>query len=206
MNPRGILPVLLLASTGTFADDPPAWVEDARGSASELARHLKSELVAAMAAGGPSAGIDACRDRAPAIAAGLSGEDLTLGRTALRYRNPGNAPDRWEEEVLRDFRDHVEAGTDPASLETWDVQSRDGQRIGRWMKAIPMQPQCTVCHGTAIPDDVATAVSRLYPQDRATGFEVGDLRGAFTVEIELDPADPKNGVGSDIGHLAAGRD
>ncbi|MGK7296724.1 MAG: Tll0287-like domain-containing protein [Candidatus Wenzhouxiangella sp. M2_3B_020] len=206
MSPRRLVPALLLVSAGAAGGDPPEWVEDARGAASQLARQLKSELVSAIGAGGPPAGIETCRERAPEIADELSGGKLAVGRTALQYRNPGNAPEPWEEKVLRDFRERMDAGADPASLETWNVVSRDGQRIGRWMKAIPMQPQCTVCHGNAVPDAVADAVSRLYPEDRATGFEVGDLRGAFTVEIELDPAAPKNEFGSDIGHASAGRD
>ena len=40
---------------------------------------------------------------------------------------------------------------------------------------------CALCHGSAVKDDVKAAVAKLYPKDQATGFEPGELRGAFTV-------------------------
>ena len=35
----------------------------------------------------------------------------------------------------------------------------------------------------ACQPDVASRISELYPEDRATGFEAGDLRGIFWVEF-----------------------
>ena len=208
MSARVLLsaPALALVATAVVAQETPGWVHEARDAASELARALQSELASALSAGGPSAGIETCRVRATQIADAVSGPDLTVGRTALRLRNADNAPDDWETGVLRDFRERLEAGADPASLQTWHVQSRDGERIGRWMKAIPMQPQCLVCHGNAVPEDVADVLSRLYPEDRATGFAVGDLRGAFTVTVELDSRDSTNEADAGGGHDPAGRD
>ncbi|MDE0059891.1 MAG: DUF3365 domain-containing protein [Defluviicoccus sp.] len=40
---------------------------------------------------------------------------------------------------------------------------------------------CTVCHGTNIAPEVAAALDALYPDDLARGFEVGDIRGAFSI-------------------------
>lgn len=60
----------------------------------------------------------------------------------------------------------------------------------RYMKAIPMQGMCMTCHGgqELIPDNVKERLATLYPDDQATGFTPGSLRGAFTVSIPPDTA------------------
>jgi hypothetical protein len=175
---------------------PPRWVELARESASHLGKQLKADLTAAIQASGPAGGVEICQARAPGIAKSLSRDGLSVGRTALRLRNPDNAPDDWERAVLERFERRTRAGADPASLEHWTVEDADGRRVGRWMKAIPMQPQCATCHGTDVAASLAQTISDLYPEDRATGFEVGELRGAFTVEVELPLPETETSQGS----------
>jgi hypothetical protein len=48
-------------------------------------------------------------------------------------------------------------------------------------------PLCLQCHGVAGRDILpatATLLQKLYPQDQATGFQLGDLRGAWRVEFD----------------------
>jgi len=49
----------------------------------------------------------------------------------------------------------------------------------------PATRACVVCHGdpAQIPDAVLAALAARYPDDRATGFAEGDLRGWFWVEV-----------------------
>ena len=49
------------------------------------------------------------------------------------------------------------------------------------MKAIGTQPVCTLCHGASIAPEGTAALDALYPEDRAREFEVGDIRGAFSI-------------------------
>jgi hypothetical protein len=151
--------------------------------------NLKQELQAAIAEGGPVQGIEVCRVRAPEIADDQSESGLRVGRTALRVRNPDNAPDAWERVVLEDFQRRLADGADPAGLQAWIETEVDGRRTGRWMKAIPTEPLCVTCHGDALGPDLAEAIEDAYPEDRATGFAAGDLRGAFTVDVALDTDD-----------------
>jgi len=44
---------------------------------------------------------------------------------------------------------------------------------------------CSTCHGTDIDPALEGAIVEAYPQDIATGFEPGDLRGAFLIEHSL---------------------
>lgn len=171
-----------------LAEEPPADLSQALGVIAGLGESLKSELISAMASGGPVAAIAVCQTAAPALskAAGNKG-GLTVRRTALKVRNPGNAPDDFERRVLEDFAVKIMAGTPPGALEHSEVVTTDGVRTLRYMKPIMMADQpCSVCHGGALADDVKAKVSALYPDDQATGFKPGELRGAFSVLQRLD--------------------
>ena len=46
---------------------------------------------------------------------------------------------------------------------------------------------CLACHGAPeqIPAEVAAILAERYPDDQATGYAVGDLRGALWAEVRL---------------------
>ncbi|HMB37849.1 MAG TPA: DUF3365 domain-containing protein [Wenzhouxiangellaceae bacterium] len=181
-------PLAALSDAGT-----PEWVGEARQKSAQLGSRLVSTLREALASRGPMGGVEVCKIRAPEIAAQVSGDRFDVGRTALRVRNPDNAPDAWEKSVLERFANSMSLGADsddkqPVS-EEWRVEMTDEGRVGRYMKAIPTGPQCVVCHGENVAPALAETIQRLYPDDQATGFAPGDLRGAFTVTVELPATD-----------------
>jgi hypothetical protein len=158
---------------------PPAAAADARAPrAAALLRAFQSRLQAALQEGlarGPEAAIDACRARAPAIAAELSPPGVEMGRTSHKLRNPANAPRPWVAPLL------ARAVADPASARPERVELGGG-RIG-YVEPIRLQPTCLLCHGEMLAPPLAARIRALYPQDQATGFRVGDLRGLFWVEL-----------------------
>jgi hypothetical protein len=196
MRLRTVLAVLAAAALpagGAGAGEPESTqIGQARAAVKELGEGLKIELMAALKAGGPMAAIGVCQTIAPSLAeqAGAA-RGLEVGRTALRLRNPANAPDAWERGVLEDFAAKIRAGTDPDKLEHAEVLTdATGAATFRYMKAIPMRAEpCLVCHGAPEPA-LKAEITRLYPQDEATGFKPGDLRGAFTVTAPLAAAAP----------------
>lgn len=178
-----VMAIALCNASVAFADDDlAARVGASRAAIKSFAGALQEQLKSAMAVGGPTAAIEVCNVAAPAIAAEAS-EDRgwTIGRTSLKLRNPANAPDAWELSVLRGFEARKAAGEDPAGIDRAEFVVRDGERTFRYMKAIGTRAVCTVCHGSGIAPEVAAALDALYPEDRARGFEVGDIRGAFSI-------------------------
>lgn len=152
-----------------------AFVDAARAASNRLRVTLQQELRVAMEAGGPVAAIEVCRTRAGEIATEVS---TTTGREVRRvsagYRNPGNAADVVEQAVLAAFVAR------PALADTAFV--RDGAPV--YMRAIRIEsPACLACHGPAesLAPALQTVLAEHYPDDRATGFAEGDLRGAFVV-------------------------
>lgn len=191
---EALLTVTILFPLVACSDDaPPDWVSEARAKAGQLGSQLVSALNDALTEQGPAGGIRVCNVEAPEIAARVSGSRFEVGRTALRVRNPDNAADDWEESVLHRFEASMKQGADPAGLEAWRIETivdngennGEGDRVGRYMKAIPTGPQCVVCHGESIAPALAETIERLYPEDQATGFAPGELRGAFTVTVAL---------------------
>ena len=173
----------LCNATAAFADeDLAARISASREAIKSFAGALQEQLKSAMAVGGPTAAIEVCNVAAPEIGATASEErGWRIGRTSLKLRNPANAPDAWELAALRDFEARKAAEEGPATLDRAGFAVVDGKRTFRYMKAIGTQPVCTLRHGAAIAPEVAAALDALYPEDRARGFEVGDIRGAFSI-------------------------
>jgi hypothetical protein len=169
---------------------PPARIDaalaSARSAADQLQVGLLDALRDAMTRSGPGGAIPVCNEKAPQIAAAVSrSQSVDIGRTALRFRNPANAPDEWEKDQLAFFAAALAAGEPPAGLERVKVERDAAGWQVRWMRPIILQPGCTACHGKEIDSGVGEILSALYPLDRATGFEVGELRGAFTATVAV---------------------
>lgn len=190
---------LCAALTGACtAEDMPApsetEVAEARDAAKALGTRLKSRLVGAMDDGGPMAAIDVCANEAGEIASEVSAETgFEVGRTALRVRNPDNAPDAWEREQLRKFMESVRGGADPATIESATFVQEGSQTVFRWGKPIMLEAPCATCHGTDVDPELLAEIRKTYPEDAATGFEIGEVRGMFTVQRRLDRASSRAG-------------
>jgi hypothetical protein len=186
-TPRIALAVLFaLPLAAADAPSPETLAAQARGLSGNLMLSLQGELFAAMKAGGPEKALEVCRARAPEIArASATGTPWRVGRTALKVRNPANAPDPWETAKLEEFRKRLAAGEEIAALEAWDVVEVEGRRTFRFAKAIGTTSPCLNCHGADLKPEVAAKVKELYPDDQAVGFSPGQLRGAFTLSRPL---------------------
>jgi len=173
--------------TGSVTAAEQADQAAAQAAIGSFAGALKAELTSAMQAGGPLNAIEVCNSRAPAIAEAVSLDSgMQLSRVSLRNRNPANAPNEWQAAVLQEFETRRAGGESPAAMIWQEVAETEGLREFRLMKAIPTAPLCLTCHGAPIAPQIAEKIAELYPQDRATGYREGDIRGAFVVTKILD--------------------
>lgn len=141
-------------------------------------KRLSEALTSAMAQGGPVAAIDVCSEQAPRLAAEASTPDLTVGRSALKLRNPNNAARPWLTPIL------TELAALPSAEGAQRFVKLDSQRFG-YAEAITLKPQCLACHGTEVAAPIAEKIKERYPDDQATGFQPGQLRGVFWAEVAL---------------------
>lgn len=138
---------------------------------------LKSELMAAINAGGVASAVDVCSKRAPEIAKSFAGSGWSIRRVSTRSRNPENIADSAAAIMLRRF------ARDTTNPIISVVERVEGQHIYTMYKPIYVADLCLNCHGDASKFDpqLVQALARNYPSDQATGYKVGDLRGLFVV-------------------------
>jgi len=175
-------------SKATEATDKQALIAEAKMAIKALGGTLKGELQLAMKNGGPVNALSVCNEKAPAIAKAVAADkQLQVSRVSLKNRNPvmGQA-NEWQEGVLNEFETRKAGGEKPATLAYADiVEAKDGKKEFRFMKAIPTGSLCLTCHGSNIKPEVSEKIAALYPEDKATGYKEGDLRGAFVVVKQL---------------------
>lgn len=179
---------LLLAASAASADDMAKYQEESRKVAKEFVQQLGAELQKEMKENGPVAAIKVCRSTAPAIASDVSRKNgWHVARVSLKTRNPLlGMPDAWEQKVLADFEQRLEK-ENPANMEFAEIVAEPQGKFYRYMKAIPVQDVCLKCHGSAetIPQGVKEALASEYPHDKATGYTLGQIRGAITIKRPL---------------------
>jgi len=175
--------LLTLESVNAVADsDREAFVQESRAMVKAFAGTLKGELQMAIKEGGPMRAIPVCYVKAPEIASDLSQPpQWTIGRTSHKLRNPDNAPDDWEATVLDEFLERAASGESLKSMERVELVESEGRQTYRYMKAIPVGEVCLTCHGSEIDPELKAEIDSFYPEDQATGFALGELRGAFTI-------------------------
>lgn len=164
--------------------EPPeaAALQRANAAADALGRTLRGRLLAAMSEGGPPAAMQVCADAAQGMAEDVAREHgARVGRSSLRLRNPANEAPPWVAEWL------ASQGERPAEGVEGFARVEDGR--ARVLRPIAVEGPCVNCHGPreAIAPEVTAILSERYPDDRATGYAVGDLRGALWAEVEVGP-------------------
>ena len=150
-----------------------AQLEQATAAKGAMMGSLMGALSGGLADKGPAGAIGICKERAPAIAQEVGAElGLTIGRTSHKLRNPSNSAPAWAQALLE---------SSPAEQR---FSSSDDGRLGVAFPIV-LQPPCIACHGAAtdLAPDVREALASGYPEDQATGYAVGDLRGWFWVEV-----------------------
>lgn len=181
-----ILSLGILTSSGYAGQqkdsDTEAEIARAKSTIKQFAGALQTELKTAMQAGGPVAAIGVCHTQAMPITAQVAAEHgIQLSRVSLKNRNPANVPNDWQVAVLKDFDRQQAAGKDITKLAWSETVTVDNGQEFRFMKAIPTGDVCLKCHGSQLAPEVVQVLADIYPDDRATGYKVGDIRGAFVV-------------------------
>ena len=163
-----------------------AALEQARGAADELTETIRGLLQQELQRGGYDGAVRVCSEAAQRLTReyrATSGHDVR--RVSLKPRNPADAPDAFERGVLEEFERQRASGRLP--IEHFEVRREGGRDTLRYMRPLVAAALCLNCHGR--PEDIPPAVSALlkekYPDDPATGYQAGDVRGAVSVAVAL---------------------
>ena len=186
-----ILALLCLLTTpaAALADGEQVnYLEDSRKTALEFMQKLGAMLKQQLEVGDAESAIGVCKQYAPALAAEYSGDGRRVKRVSLKPRNPTTGtPDDWEKQTLQSFEEALREGKPISGMEATSVSDNADGRWFRYMKAIPTQSMCLQCHGQSgqIPTEVKARLAKEYPNDQATGYSAGSVRGAVSLQWKM---------------------
>lgn len=147
---------------------------------------LLRELTNALALGGPELAIRSCHIDVVGVTRRIArAPGLSAGRTSDRLRNRANAPSAWAAPLVQ-----ANAGRAVRDVDGFAVDLGDAVGV---LRPIAERPLCASCHGPAekISPPVRAALAERYPDDRATGFKDGEIRGWFWVEVPKNHGTPR---------------
>lgn len=195
------LPMLLLAGCSKSrtpdapsASTPPAGLsvkaqnvalQRGKSIVAETFSLLSSNLQTAIQQGGVSNALPFCSLAASPLTAGMANKHgVTIRRITHKPRNPVDRADATELQILDNFAAALTGTNPPPPL----VTNLTASTATFFAPIILNNELCLKCHGEPgkdISTENVAVIQHLYPQDEATGFKLGDLRGAWRIDIPL---------------------
>lgn len=123
---------------------------------------------------GPYNAFDLCHLKAPHLIEYDQGEKYDIGRTSNKIRNKANSPEDWMKEILKEYEKST--ADQPKKAKVYKVL--DNKNV--YVEPIYVKAMCLNCHGKA-DGSVAKKLKKLYPEDKAVGYQVGEFRGLFYI-------------------------
>lgn len=157
------------------------WGEEISG---EAQKQLITALQEAIANDGVPAAIQFCQVKALPILQEVSEKyQVEIRRVSNDYRNPADKPLDYEEGILDTYVYNKENNLPNEP----NIQKIEGGEVLLFTKAI-MIPNalCLNCHGQPdkeISPETQKVLKELYPDDKATGHQIGDLRGMWSIRL-----------------------
>ena len=177
-----IILVFIASCTATEPLDESAAMEKGQRIASASFQALSTRLGAAMQAGGPAHAVQYCSLSAlPLVDSVSAAEGVRIKRTSDRLRAAHNAPDAGEKRALKVMLDQWVQGGSGSVLTNVRLL---GDTVAYYQPIYIASPTCLKCHGTAgqeLDSAAYVAITEHYPDDAATGYQIGELRGMWSV-------------------------
>lgn len=159
-----------------------------RKDAKEFSESLKNILVKEIRTNGIVSAVNVCSDTAQILTNDYGvGKGIYIKRVSFKNRNQNSIPDEYESKALKYFEELKSSGKLNDTTEYIEIEETNGIKKVRYLKPIIIQPLCLNCHGDVenINQDVKNALHTRYPEDKATGYQIDDLRGAVSISKVL---------------------
>lgn len=163
-------------------------VEEYRNLSKEFMGELKSVLQKEIKQNGIVSAVDICADTAQTLTKQFGEKhNLIIKRVSTKNRNPQNIPDDFEKAAIEKFENMIDDGSLKKSSDFLEVLNSDGIKTVRYAKPIVTDGICLSCHGNdkTISKEVKDVIEKRYPNDKAVGFAIGDLRGIISISKEI---------------------
>lgn len=150
-------------------------------------KSLSGRLQQAIAQGGIVQAVQVCSTQAiPLTEAAGKPFQATVTRVSHRPRNLNNTANTQELQVIQSYIAALGKGGPIKPV----VVEKTGQPSVVYAPILLAMPLCLQCHGavgTQIKDADYEAIKKLYPQDQAINFKMGELRGLWKISFAQNP-------------------
>lgn len=174
---------LIVSSSLLFAGSLSEEQAAQKGSAvsASLLEKLSGELKGYMQRSGPIGALNFCSQNALNLTDQVGKEsNVTVKRVSLKNRNPINVANAEEEIILRRWAELQHSGQ---PLPSYEIKQRNEEYM--YYKPIVINSEaCLKCHGNiASESPLFKEIKKMYPEDKAMGYVMGDLRGMIVVTL-----------------------
>ncbi len=124
-----------------------------------------------------------CHDNAEKLTDSLSKiYGVEMKRVSHRLRNQDNKPNVDEKAIIENY---LAAQEDHKELTP--IVMKDEEGFVHFYAPIKIKEKCLQCHGIPSKDIKAVVLKKIkkhYPEDKATGFRLGELRGIWDIRFK----------------------
>jgi cytochrome c553 len=145
-------------------------------------KELGKNLMGTIQKKGTLEAVKFCNVRAYPITDSMAvAQSATIKRVTDRPRNPENQANSKELKIIEDFKNLIAQG------ESYEPVTEIENGEVNFYYPIVTNSMCLQCHGNKgkeIEPAVFTALSTLYPSDKAVGYDVNQVRGIWSISYE----------------------
>lgn len=163
-------------------------LEEAMAWGEEISTEAQNQLISTLQKGiadkGVPEAIEFCNVEALPILQDVSTKhNVTIKRASIAYRNPADKPSEYEAAILDAYAYNAENDIKNEP----NIQKLENGEVLLYTKAIQIPNSlCLNCHGKVgidISEETLGKIESLYPDDKAKGHKIGDLRGMWSIKI-----------------------
>ncbi len=151
--------------------------------AQNTVKKLGGNLMQQMKKGGPKQAIPFCNTAANPLTKEVADKyQVSIKRTSHKIRNEDNNPNATETAILNQYLASLSKGE-----KLKPIVSKDKEGNVHFYAPMKLEAKCLACHGTVgkeVSVKTDSLIKSLYPNDKATGFKVGDLRGIVNITFK----------------------
>jgi len=181
--------VLFLSCADNKVEISENQVTGMRATAMEFMKDLKGILINQIQTNGILQAVSVCSDTAQVLTNNFGVEKgVYIKRVSLKNRNVNNAPDDFEKMILNKFALMQQNNELNGETEYAEIVDEGEFKYLRYVKPILVQAECLNCHGSEneIMPEVKQLISQAYPDDKAVGYKIGDLRGVVSLKKAIE--------------------
>jgi nitrate reductase cytochrome c-type subunit len=143
---------------------------------------LGKNLMNAMAKGGPEYALEFCNSKAIPLTDSMAIVHKTaIKRVSDKVRNPLNEANMLEKSIIVAIKEQLKNGETPKP----EIREVKGKIVAYY--PIVTNAMCLQCHGKVnetVQQKTFEKINDFYPNDKATGYTVNQLRGLWVVEMQ----------------------